>query len=119
MVLLRSDIELVRLKNNYAAKKINKRYHQSKEAMEHKVYKAVFVFMFCFAIIWMPTYIFIAIKQFYSASDLSPNLFLGLSIFKQLAHTLSYLTPIINPIVNVKYFNEKFRINKKLKFVLL
>lgn len=118
MVLLRSDIELVRLKNNYAAKKINKRY-QTSELIEKNVSKAVAGFMFTFAILWMPTYIFIVLKQFYSASDLSSNVFLGLAFFKQLAHTLSYLTPIINPIINVYYFNEKFRINKRMKIILL
>ena len=67
----------------------------------------------------MPTYIFIMVKRFYSANDLSPNVFVGLTLFKQLSHTFSYLTPIINPIVNIKYFNGKFRINWKMKIVMI
>ena len=118
MILVKADIELVRYKNMYAAKKRDKIITTNENQQEKNVSKAVAIFMFSFAILWCPTYIGIILKQFYSSStdDLllsntnnnnynnNNNIFIGLIIFKQLSHTLSYLTPIINPIVNINLF---------------
>lgn len=117
MILVKADIELVRYKNMYAAKKRDKILTTNENQQEKNVSKAVAIFMLSFGILWCPTYIGIILKQFYSSStdDLSlsntnnnfnnnNNIFIGLTIFKQLSHTLSYLTPIINPIVNINLF---------------
>jgi hypothetical protein len=62
-----------------------------------------------FAICWLPTQLFIIIKStFFNESDLPLNIYVFLIIFKQFAHTLSYLTPVINPILNVLY-NDNLR----------
>lgn len=113
MILVKADIELVRYKNMYAAKKRDKILTTNENQQEKNVSRAVAIFMLSFGILWCPTYIGIILKQFYSSStdDLSlsntnnnNNIFIGLTIFKQLSHTLSYLTPIINPIVNINLF---------------
>jgi hypothetical protein len=57
-----------------------------------------------FAVCWLPTQLFIIIKSaFFTEPDLPLNIYVFLLIFKQLAHTLSYLTSVINPILNVLY----------------
>ena len=50
MMILRTDIELVRMRNNYAAKKINIKLRNS-ETLKKNVSKAVALFMFSFAIV--------------------------------------------------------------------
>jgi hypothetical protein len=50
MMILRTDIELVRMKNNYTAKKINSKLRNS-ETIKKNVSRAVALFMFSFAIV--------------------------------------------------------------------
>ena len=62
-----------------------------------------------FAVCWLPTHLFIIIKSaFFSEPDLPLNAYVALTIFKQFAHTLSYLTPVINPFLYA-FYNENFR----------
>ena len=60
-----------------------------------------------FAICWLPTHLFIIIKRSVSIEQNS-DAYIYLSLFKIIAHTLSYLTPVINPCLYA-FFNENFR----------
>ena len=80
------------------------------ENRRRKVTKMVAIVTLNFAICWLPTHIFIIMRLlfFTNESDLPLNVFTMLSLFKQFAHTLSYLTPVINPLL-YGFFNESYK----------
>ena len=73
-----------------------------------KVTKLVTVVTLNFAICWLPAHLFTVLMMFIDIQDLPNNIYAALSFFKLFAHTLSYLTPILNPIA-YGYYNESFR----------
>lgn len=84
--------------------KKNRKFKKS-ENRKKKVTTMVAVVTLNFGICWLPTHLFIIFKP--SLSEY-PYLFPYLSLFKLIAHTLSYLTPVINPCLYA-FYNENFR----------
>ncbi len=89
---------------------------------EHKSYRKtrkvttlVTVVTLNFAVCWLPAHLFIILIVFLDKRDLPNNVITVLSIFKLFAHTLSYLTPILNPIA-YGFYNDSFRKPLKLLF---
>ena len=68
-----------------------------------------------FAIGWFPTHLFIIIRRVRTI-DPSTNEYVFLQVFKLVAHTLSYLTPVVN-VCLYAFFNENFQ--KPLKEICL
>lgn len=60
-----------------------------------------------FAVGWLPTHLFIIIKQLKKIEP-GTDEYAYLQLFKTVAHTLSYLTPVINPCLYA-FFNENYR----------
>ncbi|CAF1096430.1 unnamed protein product [Brachionus calyciflorus] len=87
--------------NNNKSKKIKKSENRKK-----KVTTMVAVVTLNFGICWLPTHLFIILKT--TLGDSNPQLLPYLSLFKLFAHTLSYLTPVINPCLYA-FYNENFR----------
>lgn len=88
----------------------NKRYRIQKNIKRkktRKVTKLVSVVTLNFAICWLPANFFIILIVFVDKLD---NGFIKhhLYLFKLFAHTLSYLTPVLNPI-SYAFYNDKFR----------
>ncbi|RNA11054.1 kiSS-1 receptor [Brachionus plicatilis] len=81
------------------------RKSKKSENRKKKVTTMVAVVTLNFGICWLPTHLFIIFKP--SLSEY-PYLFPYLSLFKLVAHTLSYLTPVINPCLYA-FYNENFR----------
>lgn len=75
------------------------------ENRKKKVTTMVAVVTLNFGICWLPTHLFIIFRP--SLSEYT-YLFPYLSLFKLIAHTLSYLTPVINPCLYA-FYNENFR----------
>ncbi len=73
-----------------------------------KVTKLVAVVTLNFALCWLPAHLFILLITLIDSGKITKTTYTALSIFKLFAHTLSYLTPVINPIL-YGYFNENFR----------
>lgn len=72
------------------------------EHKKKKVTTMVAVVTLNFGLCWFPTHLFIIIRGFVSSNDSY------MMIFKLSAHTLSYLTPVINPCLYA-FYNENFR----------
>ena len=68
-----------------------------------------------FAIGWLPTHLFIIIRRIRTI-DPNTNEYVYLQVFKIVAHTLSYLTPVVN-VCLYAFFNENFQ--KPLKEIYL
>lgn len=109
IVHLKPTLKLKSIKKASQIKKTNKSIIIKSETRRRKVTKMVAVVTLNFAICWLPTHLFIIIKLlfFTSESDLPLNVFTALSLFKQFAHTLSYMTPVINPFLYA-FFNDNF-----------
>ncbi len=100
--------------NNLKSAKILSR-EQRNIRKTRKVTKLVTVVTLNFAICWLPAHLFIIIIVFLDKRDLSNNVYTMLLIFKVFAHTLSYLTPILNPIA-YGFYNDSFRKPLRLLF---
>ena len=98
-------------------KRANKSIAKKSETRRRKVTKMVALVTLNFTLCWLPTHLFIIIKLLFytSEADLPLHVFTALSLFKQFAHTLSYLTPVINPCLYA-FFNDNFRASMKLFF---
>ena len=91
-------------------KYFNKRARMEKEITRkktRKVTKLVSVVTLNFAICWLPANFFIILIVFVDKLD-SEFIKHYLYLFKLFAHTLSYLTPVLNPI-SYAFYNDKFR----------
>jgi hypothetical protein len=82
-----------------------KRPPTGSESRKKKVTTMVAVVTLNFGICWFPTHLFIILRALIESHD--PNVFSYLHAFKLVAHTLSYLTPVINPILYA-FYNENF-----------
>jgi hypothetical protein len=85
---------------------INKQQHKPQNK-KRKVTIMVVLVTVNFAVCWLPTHLFIIIKRSVAIEQNSDE-YIYLSLFKIIAHTLSYLTPVINPCLYA-FFNENFR----------
>ncbi len=83
-----------------------KKQGSNSESRKKKVTTMVAVVTLNFGICWLPTHLFIILKRLIRVSPDS-NAYVYLTIFKLIAHTLSYLTPVINPVLYA-FYNENF-----------
>ena len=100
------EYESLNLSNAVTSAKNRSSTSQKSENRKKKVTQMVAVVTLNFGICWFPTHLFILLKRFINLEN--PNAFVYLTMFKLLAHTLSYLTPVINPILYA-FYNENFR----------
>lgn len=89
-----------------AANETNKKMNgQKKSDKKKKVTKMVAILTLNFGICWLPTHLLvIALRLFNIPEDLLNYM----RMFKLIAHTFSYTTPVINPCVYA-FYNENFR----------
>lgn len=74
---------------------------------KRRVTTMVAVLTLAFGICWLPTHLFIILRRVVTFSEDS-NMYIYLTVFKLIAHTLSYLTPVVNTILYA-FYNENFR----------
>ncbi len=72
-----------------------------------KVTKMVAIVTLNFGVCWFPTHIFVLLRHF--QPTLLQNSYNTMYLFKIIANTLTYLTPVINPCL-YGFFNENFRL---------
>jgi hypothetical protein len=77
------------------------------KAVNKKVLLMVSIITLNFTICWLPTQILLLLKQFDPKFPYTNNAQNLIYLFKIIAHTLSYLTPVINPILYA-FFNRNF-----------
>lgn len=98
-----AETSLTEVPNNFTARKS---FHKVK-TKNKKVLLMVAVITLNFTLCWLPTQILLLLKQFDSKFPYTNNAQHHVYLFKIIAHTLSYLTPVINPILYA-FFNRNF-----------
>ena len=92
--------------HNFAANKSISQKFMSKRT--RKVTKMVAIVTLNFAICWLPAHLFILLIAYIDKNKITQTTYTALALFKSFAHTLSYVTPVLNPI-SYAFFNENFR----------
>jgi hypothetical protein len=108
------EFSLNSLENSKSAT-VRSRQQKNSEKKMKKVTIMIILVTLNFAIGWMPTHLFIIIRRIRTI-DPNTNEYVYLQVFKIVAHTLSYLTPVIN-VCLYAFFNENFQ--KPLKEIYL
>ena len=89
-----------------AAKQSASKKYMSKRTK--KVTKMVAIVTLNFAICWLPAHLFILLIAYIDKNKITHTTYTALALFKSFAHTLSYVTPVLNPI-SYAFYNENFR----------
>jgi hypothetical protein len=110
MVLMPIDVNMEKETNTATptrSKSLSKKKQPQSSNKRKKVTKMVAVVTANFAGCWAPTHLLIILRGVLPVNQNS-ELIVYLHFFKLLAHTLSYITPCINPILYA-FYNENFR----------
>ena len=97
---------------NHNINTTNKTAHRAKpksntDQKKKKVTIMIILVTLNFAIGWFPTHLFIIIRRLRNV-DPNTNEYVYLQVFKIVAHTLSYMTPVVN-VCLYAFFNENFQ----------
>ena len=93
--------------DNSKAATVKSRQQKNSEQKMKKVTIMIILVTLNFAIGWLPTHLFIIIRRIRTI-DPNTNEYVYLQVFKIVAHTLSYLTPVVN-VCLYAFFNENFQ----------